>query len=200
MAEIPVTVAAGQLKHRPLPFHGHATLKEDRAAGTVTATMTVDGPSGKALGFQIFPDKYKAFSNTPVTVPAGGSRPYTWDATATDGRYAFTIYGNDGFVRSFAGQLVPTSQRDLGIPHVQAELVKVGIPTLRLTLGDDGKEPVRYQLTANEFAGGTKTVHVAAGKTVEVDWPAQDGYYDVTITADTGTGWTQRYAGRIATA
>jgi phospholipase C len=32
-----------------------------------------------------------------------------------------------------------------------------------------------------------------------VDWPADaDGYYDVTVTADTGDSFTRRYAGRIA--
>jgi phospholipase C len=33
-----------------------------------------------------------------------------------------------------------------------------------------------------------------------VKWPTQDGYYDVVVTASTDTTWTQRYAGRIATA
>jgi phospholipase C len=31
-------------------------------------------------------------------------------------------------------------------------------------------------------------------------WPTQQGYYDVVISVDTDTTWTQRYAGRIATA
>ena len=200
VAEVPVTVTAGQLKHRALPFHGNATLVENRAAGTVTATMSVDGPDGKALSFQVFPDRYLAFSNTPFTVASGGTKQYTWNATTTDGKYAFSIYGNDGFVRSFAGQVVPSTERDLGIPHVQAKLVKGATAKVTLTLGNDGREPVRYQLVANDFVGGTQVVHVKAGASTEVDWPTQDGYYDVIITADTGNGWTQRYAGRVATA
>ena len=36
-------------------------------------------------------------------------------------------------------------------------------------------------------------------KPAAVSWPvAPDGYYDVTVTADTGDGFTRRYAGRIA--
>jgi len=199
-AEVAVSVPADRMKHRPLPFHGDAALVEDRAAGTVTATMTVDGPDGKALSFQVFPDKYKAFSNTPFTVTAAASKQYVWDATATDGKYAFSIYGNDGFVRSFAGQLVPPAEKDLGIPSVHAKLVKGSTAKVTLTLGNVGAEPVRYQLVANDFVGGTKVVHVKGGDSTDVDWPTQDGYYDVIITADTGNGWTQRYAGRVATA
>ncbi|HEY4267954.1 MAG TPA: alkaline phosphatase family protein [Galbitalea sp.] len=200
VAEIAVTVAADQLKHRPLPFQGHATLVEDRAAGTVTATMNVDGPAGKALSFQVFPDKYLAFSNTPFTVVAGGTKQYVWDATKTDGKYAFTIYSNDGFVRSFAGQIVPSTERDLGIPRVNVKLTKGAGAKIAITLDNDGRESVRYQLVANDFAGGTQVIHVAGGASTEFDWPTQDGYYDVIITADTGNGWTQRYAGRVATA
>jgi phospholipase C len=40
---------------------------------------------------------------------------------------------------------------------------------------------------------------VTAGHSKTVDWPADaDGYYDVTVTADTGDSFTRRYAGRIA--
>jgi phospholipase C len=200
VAEIAVPVTAGQMQHRPLPFHGNATLVENRASGTVTATMTVDGADGKALSFQVFPDKYTAFSNTPFTVGAGTSKQYAWDATKTDGKYAFSIYSNDGFVRSFAGQVVPSSERDLGIPRADVKLVKGAAAKVEITLDNDGREPVRYQLVANDFAGGTQVVHVAGGATTEIDWPTQDGYYDVIITADTGNGWSQRYAGRVATA
>jgi len=30
-------------------------------------------------------------------------------------------------------------------------------------------------------------------------WPTRNGYYDVVMTVDTDSTWTQRYAGRIAT-
>jgi phospholipase C len=200
VANVAITVAADQMKHRPLAFHGHATLSEDRAAGTVTATMTTHGPDGKALGFQVFPDAHQPFSNTPFTVAAGGSKQYTWDTNATDGSYAFTVYGNDGFVRSFAGQLVPADEKNVGIPRATAALTPGTDAKVTITLANDGTEPVRYQLAANDYVGGTQVVHVAGGKSTNVDWPTQDGYYDVIVTADAGNGWTQRYAGRVATA
>ncbi|HEY0249091.1 MAG TPA: alkaline phosphatase family protein [Gryllotalpicola sp.] len=192
-------LAADKMKPRPLSFHGHTTLAEDRATGQVTAKMTVKGgPDGKALSFQVFPDTYQAFSNTPFTVTAAAPRTYTWDATATDGKYAFSIYSHDGFVRSFAGQLVPAGQTDIGIPRLDVDLLTGDDPEVRITLHNDGSEPVSYTLAANDYLGGSREITVAGGKTKVVDWPTENGYYDVVVTADTGTGWTQRYAGRIA--
>ncbi|MGW4048934.1 alkaline phosphatase family protein [Streptomyces sp. NPDC004721] len=201
--EQPVSVPADHMKPRPLSFHPHATLSEDRVTGKVTATMTLaGGPDGKAVSFQAFPDKYRAFSSTPFTVSASAPREYTWDSSTTDGKYAFSIYCNDGFVRSFAGQLVPAGQRDLGIPRVDVDLKMAENGEegkVKVTLYNDGTEPVRYELSAHDYLGGTQVVHLNGGKSKVVPWPTKDGYYDLVITADTGTGWTQRYAGRVAT-
>ncbi|MGW1158355.1 alkaline phosphatase family protein [Streptomyces sp. NPDC002519] len=203
--EQPVSIAADHMKPRPLSFHPHATISQDSASGTVTARMTLTGgPKDKALSFQVFPDKYQAFSSTPFTVAAGKPREYTWDTKGTDGRYAFSIYSNDGFVRSFAGQVAPPGHGDGGLPRVEVDLLK-GEGTkhgaqVKLTLHNDGTEPVRYTLTAHDHLGRTRSVTVDGGRTNVVMWPTQRGYYDVVITVDTDTTWTQRYAGRIATA
>ncbi|WP_327295671.1 MULTISPECIES: alkaline phosphatase family protein [unclassified Streptomyces] len=203
LAEQPVSISAGHMKPRPLTFHPHATLVEDHASGKVTATMTLTGgPKGKAVSFQVFPDKHQAFSNTPFTVTAGKPREYTWDTTATDGAYAFSIYCNDGFVRSFAGQVAPAGAKGGGLPRVQAALLKdEGTEhggQVKLRLHNDGTEAVRYTLTAHDYLGGTRSVTVRGGRTTDVRWPTQQGYYDVVLTVDTDTSWTQRYAGRIA--
>ncbi|MFD5386909.1 alkaline phosphatase family protein [Streptomyces sp. NPDC127074] len=205
VAEQSPSIAADHMKPRPLSFHPHAVISEDRASGKVTAKMTLTGgPKGKAMSFQVFPDKYQAFSNTPFTVTASNPREYTWDAKANDGKYAFSIYSNDGFVRSFAGQVAPAGKRDGGLPRVEVDLLKGGgtkrEAQVRLTLHNDGTEPVNYTLTANDYLGGTQNVTVAHGETKVVMWPTQEGYYDVVVTADADAAWTQRYAGRVATA
>jgi phospholipase C len=204
LAEQPVSISAGHMKPRPLSFQPHATVTEDRTAGTVTATMTLEGgPHGKAVSFQVFPDNYQAFSSTPFTVTAHSPRTYTWDTTATGGSYAFSIYSNDGFVRSFAGQVASAGEKTGSLPRVDVDLPKgEGAhkqTQVELTLYADGKQPVRYTLTANDYLGGTQSVTVGGGKKKVVTWPTENGYYDVVITADTSTTWTQRYAGRIAT-
>jgi phospholipase C len=71
--------------------------------------------------------------------------------------------------------------------------------SLRLTLANDGTKAVTYTLTVNDYAGTTRTLTVGAKGAANVRWPVDaDGYYDVTITANTSDGFTRRYAGRIA--
>ncbi|QRP46876.1 alkaline phosphatase family protein [Amycolatopsis sp. FDAARGOS 1241] len=193
VAEQPVSIAAGHMKPRPLSFHPHATLTQDRS-GKVTATMTLTGgPQDKAVSFQVFPDKLKAFSSTPFTVTARNPRQYTWDTTATGGEYAFSIYSNDGFVRSFAGRVSPNGTD----PRVETDLLQRE-QQVKLTLHNDGPKPVTYTLTAHDYRGGTRRVTVRGGKHEVVAWPTENGYYDVVVTVDSDSSWTQRYAGRIA--
>jgi phospholipase C len=202
-AEQPVSISAGHMKPRPLSFQPHATLTEHRHTGKVKATMTLHGGHhGKAVGFQVFPDDVKEFSSTPFTVTTAKSRSYTWDTSETDGKYAFSIYCNDGFVRSFAGQVVPEGQRDVGLPRVEADLVAGkdgGEGRVRLRLHNDGTVPMRFTLTPHDFRGEKKVIHLGGRKSTVVSWPTKNGYYDVVLTADTGNGWRQRYAGRVAT-
>lgn len=72
---------------------------------------------------------------------------------------------------------------------------------MKLTLhnGGGGSKPVHYTLAARDYLGRTQKVTVAPGRTKVVMWPTQEGYYDVVVTADTDSIWTQRYAGRLAT-
>ncbi|MBS2534941.1 DUF756 domain-containing protein [Catenulispora sp. NF23] len=204
LAEQPVSITADHMTPRALSFHPHATITEDRKAGTVTATMTLSGgPTNKALSFQVFPDKYQPFSSTPFTVTEKKERTYTWNTKTTDGKYAFSIYSNDGFVRAFAGQLPPAGHHNGALPRVTVDLHK-GHGTrhqaqAELTLHNDGTKPLTYTLTANDYAGGTRHVSVAPGRTKTVTWPTQQGYYDVVLTVDSDNTWTQRYAGRVAT-
>ncbi|MGW4483123.1 alkaline phosphatase family protein [Amycolatopsis sp. NPDC004368] len=199
-AEKPVKVPAGHMKPRALDFHPHATVSQDRK-GKVTAKMTLaGGDKGKAVSFQVFPDKHKPFTSTPFTVTEHKPAEYTWDTTATGGEYAFSIYSNDGFVRSFAGKATTTGHD----PRVDVQLLQ---PTLLVreqhvlfTLHNDNLlKPVHYKLTANDFAGGTKTFIVLGLLPALVTWPTVNGYYDVVITVDSDPTWKQRYAGRIGT-
>jgi phospholipase C len=187
------------LRHRPLSFHPHGTFVEDRDSGTVSARLSlVGGPTGKTVSLQAFPDRYATFTNTPHTVSATAPSTYNWDATAYDGRYAFSVYGPDGFVRAHAGTVLPAGQNNSGVPRVDVDLVVGGNPVVKITLHNDGLQPVHYALTANDYAGTAQSIWVHPGASELISWPTVEGYYDVILTADTGTGWEHRYAGRVA--
>jgi phospholipase C len=188
----------GRRPHRPSQFMPHADVTINRSAYTATATMSNTGQIGVSL--LVYPDKFQPPSATPFTVVNGADKTYTWTAAAGDKYgYAFTIYGPDGFVRSFAGDIVPASTATGQIPQVAATQEAGYGRSLRLTLANEGTTAVTYTLTANDHAGDTHTVTVDANGSTNVTWPVDaDGYYDVIITANTSDGFTRRYAGRIA--
>jgi phospholipase C len=84
------------------------------------------------------------------------------------------------------------------VPNVTARLRNGHKGLLRLTLENDGHQPLVFSLAPNDYAGQPQTIAVARGHKETVDWPTNaDGYYDVTVTADSGDGFLRRYAGRI---
>ena len=188
----------GRRPHRPSQLMPHADVTIDRSAYTATATMSNTGKIGVSL--LVYPDKFEAASATPFTVVNGADKAYTWTAAqANNYGYAFSIYGPDGFVRSFAGAIVPAGTTTGQIPQVAATPVTGPRRSLRLTLANDGTAAVTYTLTANDLAGTSHTLTVGANRSTNFKWPVdEDGYYDVTITANTGDGFSRRYAGRIA--
>jgi len=197
-AQVAPVQEAGTRPHRPTNHMPHADVTISRSAYTVTATMSNTGSVGVSLF--VFPDKYLTASATPFTVVNGTNRTYTWTATKKNKYgYAFSIYGPDGFVRSFAGDIVAASTTSGQIPVVTAAPVTGTSPSLQITLANSGTTAVVYTLTVNDYAGTTQTVTVGASGSTPVSWPVDsNGYYDVIITANTSDGFTRRYAGRIA--
>jgi len=187
----------GSRPHRPSNHQPFADATVNRSNGQVTATLTNSGKVG--VGFLAYPDAYQPFTATPVTVLAGSPGSYAWDTTTTDGKYAFSVYGPDGFLTSFAGQVVPAGQDSGPVPVVTAAPQPGSSRALRIDLANEGHQNVVYTLTPNDYEGREQTMTVSSGGSQTVAWPTDaDGYYDVIITANTGDGFKRRYAGRIA--
>jgi phospholipase C len=171
-----------------------ADVTVNRKTSQVTAALSNTGKVGAS--FSIYPDELLTFAATPVTVQPHTPGSYVWDATLTGGKYAFSVYGPDGFLTSFAGTVVPAVQNAGRVPVVTAAL---GSNAIELTLANQGQTTIVYTLAKNDYAGSTKKVTVPGGGAKTVSWPGnQDGYYDVVITANTSDGFRRRYAGRIA--
>jgi len=184
----------GTRPHRPTSYRLHADVTVNRTTSQVTAALTNAGTVGASLA--VYPDAILTFGATPFTVLPSAPRSYVWDATLTAGKYAFSVYGPDGFLTSFAGTVVPAGQDSGPVPVVTATL-RSG--TVELTLANEGQQQVTYTLTPNDYKGHAQTVTVTAGRSKIISWPADPyGYYDVVITAASAGGFRRRYAGRIA--
>jgi phospholipase C len=123
----------------------------------------------------------------------------TSQVTASFSVYGFSVYGPDGFLTSFAGEVVPVGLNTGQVPVVSAALGSAAAKTIELTLANEGQQAIRYTLAPNDYEGSTQTVTVQLGNPKTISWPTdQYGYYDVVITANTTGGFRRRYAGRVA--
>ncbi|WFR71901.1 alkaline phosphatase family protein [Prescottella defluvii] len=180
---------------RPLPYRPWADVVVDHATGRVRAELTNEG--SVAFHYTVFPNAYRPFAGTPFTVAPQGTAVYEWDAVRTAGRYDFTVYGADGFLRHFAGALPRTD--DAAVPDVRAVLRGSG-PTdtwLELELANPGAAALSFVIAPRHSGGESRVHEVGPNGRVSVRWPTADGRYDVTVTADDGTSFTRRYAGSV---
>src|ERR1700728_3595316 len=169
----------GTRPHRPTNYQLHADVTVDRTTSQVTATLSNTGKAGASL--VVYPDNYLTFGATPFTVLPSAPRSYVWDATLTAGKYAFSVYGPDGFLTSFAGRVAPAGQNNGPVPVVTATLQSgPGGAVVELTLANEGHEAISYTLAPNDYEGRTQTVTAKAGSSSTISWPTdQYGYYDV---------------------
>lgn len=183
-------------RHRSLPYRQSADVSVDRTRGVVTLTMRNDGRQG--VSHQVFPNTGLPFVSSPHTVAARSTATYEWDTAAHDGAYDFSVYGPDRFLRRFAGKVVAGPARDLALPEVTATPRTGRDAGLLLRLGNGGRKPVRFTLVSNDFVEHHETVVLAGRHSDAVRWPLDAwGYYDVVVTADDGTGFRYRFAGRV---
>ncbi len=198
-AQVAPVQEPGTRPHRRTLHMPHADVAVNRDTGVVTATMSNTGSLGVSLS--VFPDQYQTASATPFTVVDGTNRTYTWNTSSTSAKYSFSIYGPDGFVRSFAGTVVTAGVTTGAIPQASATPVTSaasGDASLTISLGNAGQTSLVYTLTPNAYAGGVQTIPIAYNGSATVTWPVDaDGYYDVIVTAKTTDGFIRRYAGRI---
>ena len=108
----------GSRPRRPSIHQPFADAVVHRGSGKVTATLSVRGKVGVSLA--VYPDRYLPPAPTAFTVVKGGDQTYTWDTIPTAGKYAFSVYGPDGFLTSFAGAVVPAGQNAGKVPTVAA--------------------------------------------------------------------------------
>ncbi|WP_407987993.1 phospholipase domain-containing protein [Kitasatospora sp. CMC57] len=68
---------------------------------------------------------------------------------------------------------------------------------LTLTLTNAGATPAYFAATPNDFGTPAQSVRLPPNPTRTLNWLLDQGRYDVTVTAATGTRFTQRYAGTL---
>ena len=123
-----------------------------------------------------------------------------FDLAETNGAYAFSVYGPNGFVRMFAGNVSAATARRRN--HAQPE-VKAGYDiangNLYLKLRNPGTGRVTLTLTDNAYGAPARQVTLHGGGEQVEQWALASSHhwYDVTVSDGANGTFSRRFAGHV---
>lgn len=135
------------------------------------------------------------------TVGAHRSLHDDFDLTVTNGAYDFTVYGPNGFVRSFGGAAQAGAQHGAHAaahPEVKAGY-DVANGNLYLKIANRGGARVQLTLTDNAYGAPARRLTLHGGEERIEQWSLASSHhwYDVTVSDGTSGGFARRFAGHV---
>jgi phospholipase C len=181
----------GLRRARALPYEIDATGKADVAHSTFRIDFANTGKAG--VCFQV------RSGNTidgpwTYTVEAGQSLWDEWNLAPSQGKYDLSVFGPNGFLRSFRGTASSHAKANLAIDsRYDADDLE-----LILTVSNRGSATTRVKL-ANAYGNDVDTGVLRPGQSFYKRWSLREsfGWYDVTIESDTERNFLWRLAGHI---
>ncbi|MBN3820486.1 DUF756 domain-containing protein, partial [Paraburkholderia sp. Se-20369] len=134
------------------------------------------------------------------TVGAHRTLHAEFDLATTHGAYAFSVYGPNGFVRMFSGNVSAASAHHRN--HAQPE-VKAGYDVangnLYLKLRNHGTGHVTLTLADNAYGAPARQVTLHAGDERVEQWllASSHQWYDVTVSDGANGTFSRRFAGHV---
>ncbi|AXF22355.1 phospholipase C, phosphocholine-specific [Burkholderia pyrrocinia] len=123
-----------------------------------------------------------------------------FDLTVTNGAYAFSVYGPNGFVRVFSGNVsgTATPHRNPAQPEVKAGY-DVANGNLYLKLHNHGAAHVTLTLTDNAYGAPSRQVTLHGGDEQVEQWALASSHqwYDVTVSDGANGTFSRRFAGHV---
>ncbi|WP_328603412.1 phospholipase C, phosphocholine-specific [Amycolatopsis sp. NBC_00345] len=182
----------GRRKARPLPYAFEASARAD--AGRLWIDMANTGATGAVL--RVSPARFRSDGPWIYTLGPGTTLSDYW---TTPGGYDLAVHGPNGFLRWLEGDLA--GETAPGAAHPNATL-RHDHDAVIVDLVNTGSAACVFTVTAERGADRTPhTYRVAPGARAEHRHPVAGDHhwYDLTAKADTGTGFTRRFAGHVET-
>jgi phospholipase C len=205
----------GFKKARPLPYQANAVLAgfSANSDGTSTANIALSNTAphaAKSSHFYVYDNlaatpgisAYPAAFPGSYTVAPSHKLPASTPATLNvgTGAYDITVASANRFLRRFTGDVTKAGQ-DAGVRVAYYEGGFGDEPVLFIDLSNRGRSALTFTITHNQYAPqGPKSCKVGAGRTDRVvvePLAASHGWYDLTITLDGDSSWSQRYTGHL---
>jgi phospholipase C len=191
----PLFQETGTRPSRGLPYELHTSARVS-SDGMVTLIFSNTGQQGTV--FHVYDQLHLDAIPRRYTVEADKLLNDVWYPTVTDaGNYQLWVYGPNGFVRNFSGNL--SSANSVGFnPEVQIcyDLTSAQVV---LKVHNTGAMAGSVVVQANAYrTDGPWTIDVPGQSTGSMTWDlaASGQWYDFTVTADS---FVRRFAGRIET-
>ncbi|TWD84754.1 phospholipase C [Kribbella amoyensis] len=177
----------GSRRTRPLPYAPSVDGLADPATGKYQLTFA-SGPDAAAQ-FQVIAAN-RTDGPWTYTTEAGKSLSDSWNSAYSQGSYDLTVFGPNGFLRSFRGKPVAG-------PEVKARHnARTG--NLDLTLANHGSTDHHLTIT-NAYGGRPKQLNVRAGTTAKYSVELTHRWYDVEVVSVSDDAFRRRLAGHVET-
>ncbi|MBU9549546.1 phosphocholine-specific phospholipase C [Burkholderia multivorans] len=181
---------------RALPYelHVNATLR-----GTHTLRIEFANRGDQGAHFYVYGTNR---TDGPWRYTVGARRVLhaEFDLTVTNGAYAFSVYGPNGFVRIFAGDVSAAAarRRNDAQPEVKAGY-DVANGNLYLKLHNHGTARVTLMLTDNAYGAPSREVTLHGGDERVEQWllASSHQWYDVTVSDGANGTFSRRFAGHV---
>ncbi|AXI03820.1 phosphocholine-specific phospholipase C [Aquirhabdus parva] len=182
---------SGQRPTRPVPYELFVQSRQDPIQKKFWLDFANSGLSGAA--FRVYAGNR---SDGPwfYTVGAGAVTSDYW----TGDDYNLAVYGPNGFLRVFHGNLADTALPKRGNPDATL-CYDVANGNVILTLSNRGTVACTITVQANTYSTQRRSYTVQPGTDVQDIWDLKNshGWYDLSVVASTANGFLRRFAGHV---
>ncbi len=181
---------------RALPYMLYADAAV--ASGAIALSFVNKGKVGAV--FHVYDKLHLDRVPRRYMVEAGKSLSATIKPDAGQTRYDFWVLGPNGFHRHFRGDFNLPGGTAQARPEVAMGYDAAG-QKVTLSLTNTGKTAIALNVAASAYESYAETRTLAAGGTATItrSVAAAGNWYDYTVSAVSGDGFTRRYAGRMET-
>ncbi|WP_434587793.1 phosphocholine-specific phospholipase C [Streptomyces sp. A5-4] len=175
---------------RPLPYAPLVDGSASPSTGKFTLTFSAGGQAGACFSVR---SANRTDGPWTYTTGAGKKLSDTWDSKYSKGAYDLSVYGPNGFLRTFKGPGT-TAGPEVSARHDAAS------GRIVLTLTNATGADIHLTLT-NAYGGKKETFAVRAGGKVvhPVDLRGSRRWYDLSVVSDKDASFLRRFAGHVET-
>ncbi|RSZ44249.1 MULTISPECIES: phospholipase C, phosphocholine-specific [unclassified Variovorax] len=189
----------GQRPARPVPYELFVHGRSDVSASKFWLDFGNTG--GATAAFHVYTGNG---TDGPwvYTVGTGKKLSDYWSTVATKdvtkGIYDLSVYGANGFLRRFVGDMSTTAGVAYANPEVAA-CYDITNRNIRLTLRNSGNASCRMTVANSYGSAASRNFTLGAGASIDDYWDlsASDGWYDLSVTADIDDSFLRRFAGHV---